>query len=80
LAKPKPVRGWRTYRAVGGKVVEEVEIANDEIPAVVIHFRDGTQLYVGVHTPIEFQVRLQKLTKDDILTLHAYPLYKKVKR
>jgi hypothetical protein len=78
--KPKPVRGWRTYRAVAGKVVKDVEISNDEMSAVIIHFRDGTQFYVGVHHPIEFQVRLQKLTKDDILTLHAYPLYKKVNR
>jgi hypothetical protein len=80
MAKIKPRKGWRTYRTVAGKVVKDVEIANDEIPAVVIHFRDGTQLYVGVHHPIEFQVRLEKLTRDDILTLHAYPLYKKVSR
>jgi hypothetical protein len=80
LPKPKPVRGWRTYRSVAGKVVKKVEISNDEIPAVVIYFRDDTQLYVGVHHSIEFQVRLEKLTKDDILTLHAYPLYKKVNR
>jgi hypothetical protein len=78
--KPKPVRGWRTYRSVAGKVVKDVEISNDEMPAVIIHFSDRTQLYVGVHHPIEFQVRLEKLRKDDILTLHAYPLYKKLKR
>ena len=80
MPKSKLVRGWRTYRSVAGKVVKEVEISNDEMPSVVIHFHDGTQLYVGVHHPIEFQVRLQKLTKDDILTLHSYPLYKEVKR
>jgi hypothetical protein len=80
MPKIKPIKGWRTYRSVAGKVVKEVEISNDEIPAVIISFSDRTQLYVGVHHPIEFQVRLQKLTKDDILTLHAYPLYKKVKR
>ncbi|MFZ1011592.1 MAG: hypothetical protein WAN65_32445, partial [Candidatus Sulfotelmatobacter sp.] len=62
MAKSKPVRGWRTYRSVAGKVVKKVEISNDEIPAVVIYFRDDTQLYVGVHHPIEFQVRLEKLT------------------
>ncbi|MFZ1009264.1 MAG: hypothetical protein WAN65_20645 [Candidatus Sulfotelmatobacter sp.] len=80
MKKPKPVRGWRTYRSVAGKVVKAVEISNDEIPAVIIYFRDDTQLYVGVQHPIEFQVRLEKLTRDDILILHAYPLYKKVRR
>jgi hypothetical protein len=46
LAKRKPVRGWRTYRSVAGKVVKEVEIANDDMPAVTIFFRDGTQLHI----------------------------------
>jgi len=79
-AKRKPVRGWRTYRSVTGKVVETVEVSNDEMAAVMIFFRDGTQLHIGVRHSIEFQARLQKTTEDDLVVLHTFPTFKEVRR
>ncbi|MFZ1010371.1 MAG: hypothetical protein WAN65_26265 [Candidatus Sulfotelmatobacter sp.] len=78
-AKPKPARGWRTYRSVAGKVVKEIDIASD-VPGVTIFFRDGTQFHIEVRHSIEFQVRLQKQTNDDLVVLHAFPTFKEVKR
>jgi hypothetical protein len=77
----RPIRGWRTYRSMAGKVVKEIQIANDsECPGVAIYFRDSTQFYIQVHPSIEFRPELGKLTKNDILTLHGYPVFKEVKR
>jgi hypothetical protein len=82
IRKPKrPVRGWRTYRSMAGKVVKEIQIANDsECPGVAIYFRDSTQFYIGVHPSIEFKPELGKLTRDDILVLRGYPTFKEIRR
>jgi hypothetical protein len=80
VARPKPVRSWRTYRSIAGKVVSEIDVANDDAPGVTIFFRDGTQFYVGVHHSVEFQVRLQKMVDGDLKVLHTFPAFKKVKR
>jgi hypothetical protein len=79
-AKRKPVRGWRTYRSVAGKVVESVEISNDDMAAVMIFFRDGTQFHVEVRHSIVFQARTQKMTDDDLVVLHGFPSFEKVRR
>ena len=36
--KRKLVRDWRTYRSVAGKVVNEIDVANDDMPGVTIFF------------------------------------------
>src|SRR5262249_41192768 len=77
----KPIRSWRTYKAVAGKVVKEVQIVNDtDSPDVTIYFRDGTQFRIQVHPSVEFTPRLEKITKDDLHVLHGYPRFKEVKR
>jgi hypothetical protein len=80
LAKPKIVRGWRTYRSVAGKVVSEIDVANDDMPGVTIFFRDGTQLHIEVRHSVEFQVRLQKMIDGDLVVLHTFPAFREVKR
>jgi hypothetical protein len=78
--KRKLVRGWRTYRSVAGKVVSEIDVANDDMPGVIIFFRDGTQLHIEVRHPVEFQARLQKMIDGDLKVLHTFPAFKEVKR
>jgi len=78
--KRKPARGWRTYRSVAGKVVSEIDIANDDMPGVTIFFRDGTQFHIEVRRSVEFQVRLQKMIDGDLKVLHTFPAFKEVKR
>jgi hypothetical protein len=79
-AKRKPVRGWRTYRSIAGKVVESVEVSNDDMAAVMIFFRDGTQFHVEVRHSIEFQARTQEMTDDDLVVLHAFPAFSRRKK
>jgi hypothetical protein len=76
----KPVRGWRTYRSVAGKVVSEIDVANDDMPGVTIFFRDGTQFHIEVRRSVEFQVRLQKMIDGDLVVLHTFPAFREVKR
>ncbi|HXC42599.1 MAG TPA: hypothetical protein VNY51_03640 [Candidatus Dormibacteraeota bacterium] len=80
MARRKPVRGWRTYRSVAGKVVSEIDVANDDMPGVTIFFRDGTQFHIEVRRSVEFQVRLQKMIDGDLVVLHTFPRFKEVKR
>jgi hypothetical protein len=75
-----PIPGWRTYHAADGKVVKEIEIANDDMPAITIYFRDGTQFHIGVRHTVEFRARVQKLTDDDLIVLETFPVFKEVKR
>jgi hypothetical protein len=77
---PKPVRGWRTYRSIAGKIVESIDVANDDMPAVTIYFKDGTQFHIGAHHSIEFQARTQKMKDDNLVILHTFPAFKEVKR
>ena len=76
----KPARGWRTYRSIAGKVVSEIDVANDDMPGVTIFFRDGTQFHIEVRRSVEFQVRLQKMIDGDLVVLHTFPRFKEVKR
>lgn len=78
-SKPKPVRGWRTYRSVAGKVVKEIDVTSD-VPGVTIFFRDGTQFHIEVRHSIEFQARVQKIANDALVVLHTFPPFKEVKR
>jgi hypothetical protein len=80
VARRKPILGWRTYRSVAGKVVKEIDVANDDAPGVTIYFRDGTQFYVGVHHSVEFQARVQQMKDEDLVVLHTFPTFKEVKR
>jgi hypothetical protein len=79
VAKRKPIRGWRTYRSVAGKVVKEIDVASD-VPGVTIFFRDGTQFYIEVRHPLEFQARTQKMIDGNLVVLHTFPTFKEVKR
>jgi hypothetical protein len=80
MARRKTIPGWRTYRSVAGKVVSEIDVANDDMPGVTIFFRDGTQFHVEVRRSVEFQVRLQKMIDGDLVVLHTFPAFKEVKR
>jgi hypothetical protein len=79
MPKRKPVRGWRTYRSVAGKVVKEIDVASD-MPGVTIFFRDGTQFHIEVRHPVEFQARVQKMIDGNLVVLHTFPAFKEVKR
>jgi hypothetical protein len=80
VARRKPVRSWRTYRSVAGKVVSEIDVVNDDVPGVTIFFRDGTQFHIEVRRSVEFQPRLQKMIDGDLVVLHTFPAFKEVKR
>ena len=79
MARRKPIPGWRTYDSVAGKVVKEIQIANDEMPAVTIYFQDGTQFDVGVRHTVEFRACVQKMIDDDLHVLEKFPVFKEVK-
>jgi hypothetical protein len=76
----KTIPGWRTYDSVAGKVVKEIEISNDECPAVTIYFQDGTQFHVRVRHTVEFRAQVQELKDDDLIVLENFPVFKEVKR
>ena len=80
MARRKPVRGWRTYRSVAGKVVSEIDVTNDDMPGVTIFFRDGTQFHIEVRRSVEFRLRLQKMIDGDLVVLHTFPAFREVKR